>query len=219
MDAHLCPERGRHIGCKVHSLPSMIGEAENGGHHVPAGGCFQRWGDLLLITDTTRRRGGSSAEACSQHTGVSLSSLSAAAAEGSMALWRQEAVPITLTDYTGHKQQSGRIPAPAAICAGQGGGLALRGEDAGLLGIPGSEAVLRDEGLLFHPRLGAQCAGHIMEIPHLVPLVSGEGDGSRGRSRQWNQSRLCHQRRFQLGRQFLPTFLRPAQDTQAGRFA
>ena len=119
----------------------------------------------------------------------------------------------------GCKQQTARIPSAASVRAGQGGGLALRGEDAGLLGVPGSEAVLRNEGLLLHSRLGAQRAGHIVEIPYLVPLVGGEGDGFRGRSRQWNQPRLCHQRRFQLGRQLLPTFPRPAQDTQAGGFA
>ena len=113
-----------------------------------------------------------------------------------------EAARIAMTRYTKR--------------GGQGGGLALRGEDAGLLGVPGSEAVLRDEGLLFHPRLRSQRAGHIVEIPYLVPLVGGEGDGFRGRSRQWNQPRLCHQRRFQLRRQLLPAFPRPAQDTQAG---
>mgnify|MGYP006990137897 CR=1 FL=1 len=42
----------------------MTGEAENGGHHVPTGGRFQRWSDLLLITDPASRRGGSGAEAC-----------------------------------------------------------------------------------------------------------------------------------------------------------
>ena len=117
------------------------------------------------------------------------------------------------------EKQTARIPSAAAVRTGQCGGLALRGEDAGLLGVPGSEAVLRDEGLLFHPRLRSQRAGHIVEIPYLVPLVGGEGDGFRGRSRQWDQPRLCHQRRFQLGRQLLPTFPRPAQDTQAGGFA
>ena len=182
MDAHLCPERGRHIGCNVHALPPMIGEAENGGHHVPTGGRFQRWSNLLLIADVPGRGTGSGTKA-------------------------------------GCKQQTARIPSAASVRAGQGGGLALRGEDAGLLGVPGSEAVLRNEGLLLHSRLGAQRAGHIVEIPYLVPLVGGEGDGFRGRSRQWNQPRLCHQRRFQLGRQLLPTFPRPAQDTQAGGFA
>lgn len=31
------------------------------------------------------------------------------------------------------------------------------------------------EGLLLHPRLGSQRCGHIMQIPHLVPLVGSKG--------------------------------------------
>jgi len=32
------------------------------------------------------------------------------------------------------------------------------------------------EGLLFHSRLRTECAGDVVEIPHLVPLVGGEGN-------------------------------------------
>ena len=34
---------------------------------------------------------------------------------------------------------------------------------------------LRNEGLLLHSRLSTQRSGYIMEIPHLIPLVGGEG--------------------------------------------
>ena len=54
-----------------------------------------------------------------------------------------------------------------------------------------------NEGLLFHPRLGAQRTCHIVKIPHLVPLVGGEGDRVIRNSLQWDQSRLYHQRRFE----------------------
>ena len=55
----------------------------------------------------------------------------------------------------------------------------------------------RNEGLLFHPRLGAQRTCHIVKVPHLVPLVGGEGDRIIRNSLQWDQSRLYHQRRFE----------------------
>ena len=35
---------------------------------------------------------------------------------------------------------------------------------------------LRKKGLLLHSRLSAQRPGYIMEIPHLIPLVGGEGN-------------------------------------------
>ena len=186
---------------------------------IPTGGRFQRWSDLLLITDPASRRGGSGAEACYKQKSTRLQ-LTAVDRWGDTIGSRDTpllVIPGSQTaSYSSCKQQPARIPPAASVRAGQGGGLALRGEDAGLLGVPGSEAVLRDEGLLFHPRLRSQRAGHIVEIPYLVPLVGGEGDGFRGRSRQWDQPRLCHQRRFQLRRQLLPAFPRPAQDTQAG---
>ncbi len=41
---------------------------------------------------------------------------------------------------------------------------------------------------------------------YIIPLIDVAG----------LEARLSHQRRFELGRQFFPPFLRPAQDTQAG---
>ena len=34
---------------------------------------------------------------------------------------------------------------------------------------------LRKKGLLLHPRLSAQRSGYIVQVPHLIPLVGGEG--------------------------------------------
>jgi len=70
--------------------------------------------------------------------------------------------------------QPAGVAATAAIRACQCRGGPFRCKDAGLLGIPGSKAFLRNEGLLFHPGLCAQSGGQIVEIPHLVPLVGGE---------------------------------------------
>ena len=64
-------------------------------------------------------------------------------------------------------------------------GLPTSGGEAGVL-LTGEEAVavsfgdytFRNEGLLLHPRLCAQGTCHIVQIPHLVPLIGGEGHGS-----------------------------------------
>ena len=34
---------------------------------------------------------------------------------------------------------------------------------------------LRKKGLLLHTRLGAQRSGYIVQVPHFIPLVGGEG--------------------------------------------
>jgi hypothetical protein len=34
---------------------------------------------------------------------------------------------------------------------------------------------LRDESLLLHTRLSAQRSGYIVQVPHFIPLVGGEG--------------------------------------------
>ena len=35
---------------------------------------------------------------------------------------------------------------------------------------------LRNKGLLLHTRLSAQRSGYIVQVPHLIPLVGGEGN-------------------------------------------
>ena len=49
---------------------------------------------------------------------------------------------------------------------------------------------LRNEGLLLHPRLGAQHSGYIVQIPHLIPLVDGEGYISFCQGRVFPHTRL-----------------------------
>ena len=56
----------------------------------------------------------------------------------------------------------------------------VRREHAGLLGVPGVETVLGNEGLLFHSRLCSQSSGYVVEVPHLVPLVGGESSRRLG---------------------------------------
>lgn len=41
MGSHLCPKSGRHICGNIHALTAMVSKAEDGWHHVPAGGGFQ----------------------------------------------------------------------------------------------------------------------------------------------------------------------------------
>ncbi len=87
----------------------------------------------------------------------------------------------------GCKQQPGRISAPAAVRAGQCGGLALWGKDAGLLGVPRVQtAWFRDQ---------AQLSQHGQRWP--------------------DQSRLQPQRRLQQPGQGFSALPRPAQNSLA----
>ena len=252
MSAHLRPECRRHICSKIHTLATVIIQAEYRRHHAAALSRLQGGRDFLLISNTSSFCTCTCAKACceqqttrfllpavgrwryavrhrdapllaipgsqaaSQNTGVPLSSLPASVAERCMAFRRQKAVPIPLADHASREQQPGGVPSAPAIRPGQCGRFALRGEDTGLLGVPRRQAVLRNEGLLLHPWLGLYRARHIMKIPYLIPLVCGENNRISRQIRRRREPRLGHQRRFQLGRQFLPPLSRPAQNAQAG---
>lgn len=216
----LGPQCPHHIFRTSHDTAALVVETENRRYHIGSAlRCFQGWRTLHLISDPTCCRCGPGTETSSKYQPAGL--LLPTVDRRCNTKWGRYPSLLIIpgsqaASCLGYKQQAGRIPAPSAICAGQSGRFTPWGKHTGLLGIPRVEAVLRNEGLLFHSRLGAQRTGRIVEVADLVPLVSGEGDGFRGRSRQWNQPRLCQQRRFQLWRQFLPTFRRSAQDTQAG---
>ena len=91
----LCPEGAGDIFAALHDLPTLIIDAEDAGHTVPAGAAFQRGRYVLLISNGPGARASSSRKSS-------------------------------------------------------------------------------DKGLLFHPRLSLQCACHIVQIPHLIPLIGGK---------------------------------------------
>ena len=178
----LGPQCPHHIFRTSHDATALVVEAENRGHHVSAGGRFQGWRTLHLISDPTCCRCGPGTETSSKYQPAGL--LLPTVDRRRNTKWGRYPSLLIIpgsqaASCLGYKQQAGRIPAPSAICAGQSGRFTPWGKNTGLLGIPRVETVLRNEGLLFHSRLGAQRAGRIVEVADLVPLVSGEGYGVR----------------------------------------
>jgi hypothetical protein len=158
VSVHTRPKRSGNIVADIHNAAALVVETQDARHHIRAAfTCLERGCAFLLVADASRCRGGSGTKACCE-------------------------------------QQAARIPAASAVRSGQRRRYALLCKNPFLLRIPWRQAVwitwfrrryipdVGNKGLLLHPRLGLYRRGYIMQIPHLVPLVAGEGHGRCSRS-------------------------------------
>ena len=89
-----------------------------------------------------------------------------------------------------------------------------------LVPLVGGESSRRlgDKGLHLYILRPHERAGDAAQVDPLIALDDMVCLNTGGRLRlRSGQPRLCHQRRMELGWQFLPPLLRSAQDAQAGR--
>jgi len=72
----LCPQGSGEVLTALHDLPTLIIDAEDAGHTVPAGAAFQRGRYVLLISNGSGACTCSGREASDENTWISLSRLS-----------------------------------------------------------------------------------------------------------------------------------------------
>ena len=63
MPVFLSPKGAGNILRTLHDPAALVIETQDGGHHISAGGCLQRGGDLLLVADAPGRGPSPGAEA------------------------------------------------------------------------------------------------------------------------------------------------------------
>ena len=102
-----------------------------------------------------------------------------------------------------------RQAAPAAQ-----GGMAFLGQKACSRPLGGDA---RHKGLGLHPWLCGQCRGNIPQIPHFIPLVTGNRLGQPFQKARCSQPSLDFKRPQQGSGQRLPPGFGPLDNTPAGR--
>ena len=235
-----------HIFRTVHNPTALVVQANKGlmASHAGPQGCGLFLGDIhsfsALVVETEDR-------------GHTVSAGSGLEGRGRCFTVAYASGLFPCTGGKGGKQKPSRTAPALAVCSSQRGHCPLRCYDPLLLGVPRVEAGFCYKGLLLDTLGCAERPGHIVKIPHLVPLVGGKGDGFSGnkglhlhiggchertsrlpqingflplidverqRRREefsvTDQARLHHEGSFELGWQFLPPLLRPAQDPQTG---